>query len=70
MDGLRAKLSQSTPESMNDRDERDIVEPLATKDLLAIAVGLREMYESYVAEEPPERISRLMRWIERLETVP
>jgi hypothetical protein len=70
MDGLRAKLSQSTPESMNDRDKRDIVEPLATKDLLAIAVGLREMYESYLGEEPPERISRLMRLIKRLETVP
>jgi hypothetical protein len=55
---------------MNDRDGRDVVEPLATKDLLAIAVGLREMYETYVREEPPERISRLMRWIERLETVP
>ncbi len=55
---------------MNDRDGRDVVVRLATKDLLAIAVGLREMYEGHLREEPPERIARLMRWIERLETVP
>jgi hypothetical protein len=55
---------------MNDRDGCDVVVRLAAKDLLAIAVGLREMYEAHVREEPPERIVRLMRWIERLETVP
>ena len=56
-----------TPEE--EMDLPDNVVSLGTESMVAIAEELRRMYATYLREQPPERIARLMRQIERGEDI-
>ena len=55
------------PEPNNDAKPGDNVVRLGNESMVAIAEELRRMYASFLQQEPPERIARLMRRIERGE---
>ena len=57
------------PEPEKDVEPPDNVLRLGTESMVAIAEELRRMYASFLRQEPPERIARLMRQIERGEDI-
>jgi hypothetical protein len=55
------ELEMSVPE---DTMKRDNIVRLGTDTLYAIGEELRRMYDADLRSKPPDRIERLMRWIE------
>jgi len=67
--GPNVMRKQADPKMPDDTQPPDNVVKLGTESMVAIAEELRRMYAAYTREEPPERIARLMRQIERGEDI-